>query len=78
MRPLRGRSQPRRLGSGYRVQRRPPGRARLWLWLLILIHPPHREAEWRCSSGGWRAAPLDAVEDIVWRSKRSRPESMPP
>ncbi|KAA5844655.1 hypothetical protein F2A38_03285 [Pseudomonas chlororaphis] len=52
--------------------------AQLWLWLLILIYPPHREAEWRRSSGGWRAAPLDAVEDIVWRSKRSRPESMPP
>jgi len=74
LRLLRSRSQPRRLGSGYRVQRRPAGRA----WLLLLIYPPHREAEWRCSSGGWRAAPLDAVEDIVWRSKRSRPESMPP
>ncbi|QFS55779.1 hypothetical protein FD951_14970 [Pseudomonas chlororaphis subsp. aurantiaca] len=45
---------------------------------MILIHPPHRQASFRCSSGDWRAAPLDAVEDIVWRSKRSRPESMPP
>ena len=45
----------------------------LWLWLLILIHPPLREAEWRCSSGDWRAAPFDAVEPIACRLKRSQP-----
>jgi hypothetical protein len=40
----------------------------LWLWLLILIHPPLREASFRCSSGDWRAAPFDAVEPIACRS----------
>ncbi|MVV51699.1 hypothetical protein EJA72_26150, partial [Pseudomonas sp. PB120] len=38
------------------------GRVSARLQLLILIHPPRREAEWRCSSGEWRAAPFDAVE----------------
>jgi hypothetical protein len=28
------------------------GRALARLQLLILIHPPLRQAEWRCSSGG--------------------------
>ncbi|TVT84802.1 hypothetical protein FPT12_06950 [Pseudomonas sp. H3(2019)] len=32
------------------------GRALARLPLLILIHPPLRQAEWRCSSGGGRAA----------------------
>jgi hypothetical protein len=45
---------------------------------LILICPPLRKAEWRCSSGGGRAAPFDEVEHIERRSKRSRPEAMPP
>ena len=40
----------------------------LLIWLLILIHPPLREAERRCSSGDWRAAPFDAVEPIACRS----------
>ena len=30
-----------------------------------MTHPPLRQAEWRCSSGEWRVAPLDAVEDIA-------------
>ena len=54
------------------------GRALARLQLLILIHPPPREAEWRCSSGDWRAAPFDAVEPIACRSKRSRPEGNAP
>ncbi|QHF37728.1 hypothetical protein PspS34_05440 [Pseudomonas sp. S34] len=45
---------------------------------LLLICPPPREAEWRCSSGDWRAAPFDAVELIACRSKRSRPEGNAP
>ena len=54
------------------------GRALARLQLLILIHPPLREAEWRCSSGEWRAAPFDAVEHAACRSKRSRPEGSVP
>jgi len=54
------------------------GRALARLQLLILIHPPPRQAERRRSSGGGRAAPFDAVEHIERRSKRSRPEAMPP
>jgi hypothetical protein len=54
------------------------GRALARLQLLILIHPPLREAEWRCSSGGRRAAPFDEVEHIERRLKRSQPEAMPP
>jgi hypothetical protein len=54
------------------------GRAVARLQLLILIHPPLREAEWRRSSGGRRVAPFDEVEHIERRSKRSRPEAMPP
>jgi hypothetical protein len=38
----------------------------------------YREAEWRCSSGGRRVAPFDAVEHIERRSSRSRPEAMRP
>jgi hypothetical protein len=45
---------------------------------LILIHPPPREAEWRCSSGGGRAAPCGEAAHIERRSSRSRPEAMPP
>ncbi|MCP2020337.1 UNVERIFIED_ORG: hypothetical protein J2Y84_003978 [Pseudomonas reinekei] len=55
-----------------------PGRALARLQLLILIHPPPRQAEWRCSSGDGRAAPFDAVELIACRSKRSRPEGNAP
>ncbi len=54
------------------------GRALARLQLLILIHPPPREAEWRCSSGDWRAATFDVVELIACRSKRSRPEGNAP
>ncbi|MSU96118.1 hypothetical protein EB795_19665 [Pseudomonas mandelii] len=54
------------------------GRALARLQLLILIHPPRREAEWRCSSGEWRAAPFDAVEHAACRSSRSRPEGSVP
>ncbi|PNB71889.1 hypothetical protein C1X64_22390, partial [Pseudomonas sp. GW456-E7] len=54
------------------------GRALARLPLLILIHPPPRQAEWRCSSGDGRAAPFDAVELIACRSKRSRPEGNAP
>ncbi|TVT82403.1 hypothetical protein FPT12_16380 [Pseudomonas sp. H3(2019)] len=57
-------------------QRRPnhsTGRALARLPLLILIHPPLREAEWRCSSGGGRAAPYGAAGHIERRSSRSRP-----
>jgi hypothetical protein len=54
------------------------GRALARLQLLILIHPPPRKAEWRCSSGGRRAAPFDEVEHIERRSSRSRPEAMRP
>jgi hypothetical protein len=46
--------------------------------LQLLIHPPPRQAEWRCSSGDGRAAPFDAVELIACRSKRSRPEGNAP
>ena len=54
------------------------GRALARLQRLILIHPPLREAEWRCSSGEWRAAPFDAVEHAACRSSRSRPEGSVP
>jgi len=54
------------------------GRALARLQLLILIHPPPREAEWRCSSGEWRVAPFDAVEHAACRSSRSRPEGSVP
>ncbi|MDQ0123069.1 hypothetical protein J2W17_002016 [Pseudomonas lini] len=54
------------------------GRALARLLLLILIHPPLREAEWRCASGEWRAAPFDAVEHAACRSSRSRPEGSVP
>jgi hypothetical protein len=54
------------------------GRALARLQLLILIYPPLRKAEWRCSSGGRRAAPFDEVERIERRLKRSQPEAMPP
>ncbi len=54
------------------------GRALARLQLLILIHPPPREAERRCSSGEGRAAPFDAVEHAACRSKRSRPEGSVP
>ncbi|AFY20502.1 hypothetical protein PputUW4_03307 [Pseudomonas sp. UW4] len=54
------------------------GRALARLQLLILIHPPPRQAERRCSSGDGRAAPFDAVELIACRSKRSRPEGNAP
>jgi len=54
------------------------GRALARLQLLILIHPPPRKAEWRCSSGEWRAAPFDAVEHAACRSSRSRPEGSVP
>jgi hypothetical protein len=45
---------------------------------LILIHPPPREAERRCSSGDGRAAPFDAVELIACRCQRSQPEGDAP
>ena len=54
------------------------GRALARLQLLILIYPPHRQAEWRCSSGDWRAAPFDAVELIACRCQRSQPEGDAP
>jgi len=54
------------------------GRALARLQLVILIHPPPRQAERRCSSGDGRAAPFDAVELIACRSKRSRPEGNAP
>ncbi len=54
------------------------GRALARLQLLILIHPPHRQAEWRRSSGGGRAAPCGEAAHIERRSSRSRPEAMPP
>ncbi|MGY3175416.1 hypothetical protein ACVWYU_004841 [Pseudomonas sp. TE12234] len=54
------------------------GRALARLQLLILIHPPLREAEWRCASGEWRAAPFDAVEHAACRLKRSQPEGSVP
>ena len=54
------------------------GRALARLQLLILIHPPPRQAERRCLSGDGRAAPFDAVELIACRSKRSRPEGNAP
>jgi hypothetical protein len=54
------------------------GRALARLQLLILIHPPPREAEWRCSSGDGRAAPFDAVELIACRCQRSQPEGDAP
>ncbi len=46
--------------------------------LQLLIYPPPRQAERRCSSGDRRAAPFDAVELIACRSKRSRPEGNAP
>src|SRR5690349_9851853 len=46
--------------------------------LQLLIHPPPRQAEGRRSSGGGRAAPFGEAEHIERRSKRSRPEAMPP
>ena len=54
------------------------GRALARLPLLILIHPPPRQAEWRCSSGEWRVAPFDAVELIACRSREADRRAMPP
>ena len=54
------------------------GRALARLKLLILIHPPHRKAEWRCSSGDWRVAPFDAVEPIACRCSEANRRAMPP
>ena len=55
------------------------GRALARLSLLILIHPPPRQAERRCSSGEWRAAPFDAVEPIACRSSAAADRrAMPP
>jgi hypothetical protein len=54
------------------------GRALARLPLLILIHPPPRQAEWRCSSGDWRAAPFDAVEHIACRCSEANRRAMPP
>ena len=50
------------------------------LLILIwpLIHPPRREAEWRCSSGDWRAAPHDAVGLIACRCSEANRRAMPP
>ena len=56
-------------GSAYtRALHHSSGRALARLQRLILIHPPLREAEWRCSSGEWRVAPFDAVEHAACRS----------
>jgi hypothetical protein len=54
------------------------GRALARLQLLILIHPPPRQAEWRCLSGDRRAAPFDAVELIACRSREADRRAMPP
>jgi len=54
------------------------GRALARLQLLILIHPPPRQAEWRRLSGGGRVAPCGEAAHIERRSSRSRPEAMPP
>jgi len=54
------------------------GRALARLQLLILIHPPPRQAEWRRSSGDGRAAPFDAVEPIACRSSAADRRAMPP
>ena len=54
------------------------GRALARLQLLILIHPPPRQAEWRCSSGDWRAAPFGAAELIACRSREADRRAMPP
>ena len=54
------------------------GRALARLQLLILIHPPPRQAEWRCSSGDGRAAPFDAVELIAGRCSEANRRAMPP
>jgi len=45
---------------------------------LILIHPPPRQAERRCSSGDGRVAPFDAVELIACRSSEADRRAMPP
>jgi hypothetical protein len=54
------------------------GRALARLQLLILIHPPPRQAEWRCSSGDGRAAPFGAAELIACRSREADRSAMPP
>ncbi|RKS27770.1 hypothetical protein BJ917_0625 [Pseudomonas sp. WPR_5_2] len=46
--------------------------------LLILIHPPLREAEGRCSSGEWRAAPFDAVEHAAYRCSEANRRAVSP
>ncbi len=56
----------------------PTGRALARLPLLILIHPPPRQAERRCSSGDGRIAPFDAVEPIACRSRAADRRAMPP
>ncbi|VVP52931.1 hypothetical protein PS900_05505 [Pseudomonas fluorescens] len=47
------------------------GRALARLQLLILIHPPPRQAEWRRSSGGGRVAPFGEAEHIERRSSEA-------
>ncbi len=54
------------------------GRALARLQLLILIHPPLREAEWRRSSGEWRAAPFDAVEHAACRCSEANRRAVSP
>jgi hypothetical protein len=46
--------------------------------LLILIHPPHRQAEWRCSSGEWRVAPFDVVEHAACRCSEANRRAVSP
>ncbi|MGY3175052.1 hypothetical protein ACVWYU_004472 [Pseudomonas sp. TE12234] len=71
-------SLPQKSNARHPAPHHSSGRALARQQLLILIHPPLREAEWRCSSGEWRAAPFDAVEHAACRLKRSQPEGSVP
>jgi hypothetical protein len=54
------------------------GRALARLPLLILIHPPPRQAERRCSSGDGRAAPCGEAAHIAGRCSEANRRAMPP
>ncbi|KAB0491793.1 hypothetical protein EIY72_14350 [Pseudomonas vancouverensis] len=53
------------------------GRALARLQLLILLHPPPRQAEWRCSSGGRRAASFGEAKHIERRCSEANRRRCP-
>ena len=50
----------------------------LWLLILLLIHPPLRQAEWRHSSGEWARSAVRRSRTHREEVQRSKPEAMSP